>query len=423
MRLSQKHPKVFYGWWVVVACFLIVLYAGGATFFGFTALVEPIANEFGWSYAQISFATSLRALGMGLLAPLIGFLVDRWGPRRLVFSGIFTTGLGLIFLSRISSLGMFYAAFALISLGRSMCTMTVMATAVSNWFRKRAGIATGIMVSGIGLGGLMVPIITMLTDTFDWQTAMLSLGLGMFAFCLPLSLVIRHKPEQYGYLPDGEVSSPIVGGGGPASAQSDEVNITVRQGLTSRAFWHIALSAICHSFVVGAAITHIMPHLSSIGVVRATSSLAATALPVTSVCGRLGFGWLGDRVSKRWAATAAFIMMFLGLFLLGYIDSSATRLLPIVIILFGIGWGGNVTTRIGLLRDYLGTSHFGTLLGFCSGVMMVGSILGAPVAGWAFDKWGSYQGTWFAYSAVALVGVVLVLSIPPSPGRSSEFIH
>ncbi len=100
MHLNQRPPKVFYGWWIVGACVFILLYTSGVIHFGFTAVVEPIAEEFGWSYAQISLASSLRGLEMGLLAPLVGFLVDRWGPRRLVFGGSILVGLGLLVLSR-----------------------------------------------------------------------------------------------------------------------------------------------------------------------------------------------------------------------------------------------------------------------------------------------------------------------------------
>ena len=116
MRLNQKPPNIFYGWWIVGACFLISLYTGGAIVFGFTAFFEPIANEFGWSYTQISLAASLRGVELGLLAPIAGLLVDRWGPRRLIFAGSIITSLGLFLVSRTTSLGMFYGGFALVAL-------------------------------------------------------------------------------------------------------------------------------------------------------------------------------------------------------------------------------------------------------------------------------------------------------------------
>ena len=123
--------KIFYGWWIVLACFLISFYVGGAIFFGFTAFFEPIREEFGWSYTQISLATSLRGLEMGIFAPLIGFLVDRFGARKLVFYGTIAVGLRLILLSLTQSLAMFYASFLLIAFGAGGCASVVFMTAVA----------------------------------------------------------------------------------------------------------------------------------------------------------------------------------------------------------------------------------------------------------------------------------------------------
>ena len=158
-NLTWKPRRVFYGWWIVVACFFISLYTGGVVFYGFTAFFEPLADKFHWSYAQISFAASLRGMEAGLLAPLVGILVDRWGSRRLLVSGTIISTLGLILLSRTASLAMFYGAFLLLAVGMSICSSTVLMTAVANWFRKKIGIATGIMVSGYGFSGLLVSVI------------------------------------------------------------------------------------------------------------------------------------------------------------------------------------------------------------------------------------------------------------------------
>ncbi|MFC1991772.1 MFS transporter, partial [Chloroflexota bacterium] len=134
MDFNQKRPRVFYGWYIVAAAIVIILYTAGIIHFGFTAVFEPIANEFGWSYARISLASSLRGFEMGLLAPLMGFLVDRWGPRKLIFAGSIIIFLGFLILSNVSSLAMFYGAFVLISIGMSTCTVTVLMPAVNNWF-------------------------------------------------------------------------------------------------------------------------------------------------------------------------------------------------------------------------------------------------------------------------------------------------
>jgi len=168
--LNWKPPRVFYGWWVVSASSLIALYAGGIIFYGFTAIFEPIANEFGWSYAQISLAASIRGVEMGLLSPLFGMLADRWGPRRLIFSGGVITALGLILLSYTTSLAMFYGAFVLVAIGISACSMTVLMIAVANWFKRRVGLASGIAASGFGFGGLLVPVIVRLIDIYECLT-------------------------------------------------------------------------------------------------------------------------------------------------------------------------------------------------------------------------------------------------------------
>ena len=413
MRLNWKPPSVFYGWWIVGACFLIALYVGGVIFYGFTAVFEPIANEFGWSYTQVSLAASLRGLEMGLLAPLVGILVDRWGPRRLIFSGVVIAGLGLILLSRTTSLGMFYGSFALVAVGMSTCVGIVPMVAVANWFRRRVGIAIGIMVCGYGFGGFLIPVIVRLIDIYDWRTAVAILALGMWAIGLPLSLLVRHKPEQYGYLPDGEVNSAVIADKSSPLTRTVEVDSGVGQAVKSRTFWHIVLALVSHVIAVTAVITHVMPYLSSIGVARSMSSLVATAIPVLSIGGRLGFGWLADKLDKRWLVAGGLIMVTLGLLCFEYASVAGVWLLVPFLILFGIGYGGNITMWGVLPRAYFGRTKFGTILGFMMGIMMLGSITGPPLAGWVFDNWGSYQGVWFAFAGITIMGTIIVTTTPP----------
>lgn len=201
--------RFFYGWGIVSACFLIARYRGGALTYGFTAFFEPLVEEFGWSYTQVSIVLSLRGLEMGILAPFMGFLVDRFGSRKLTFAGIFIMGFALILLSMTDSLVMFYGAFILLVLGAGGSASTVLLTAVAQWFRRNVGKAMGIVACGFGAGGILIPVIVSIIDLYGWRTALIILGLGMWAFGIPFSFILRQRPEQYGYLPDGEPAEDL----------------------------------------------------------------------------------------------------------------------------------------------------------------------------------------------------------------------
>ena len=413
MHLNWKSPKIFYGWWIVGASFLIALYVGGVIVYGFTTIFKPIADELGWSYTQISLAASLRGLEAGLLAPLTGLLVDRWGPRKLIFVGVIITSLGLILLSRVTSLGTFYTAFFLIALGTSACTMTVLMTAVANWFRKNVGLATGIAICGFGFGGLLIPAMVTLIDMYDWRMTMIILAVGMLVIALPLSLLIRHKPEQYGYFPDGAIKDTITLENYPTPLEATEFNITAKQAIKTSAFWHIILAYTCQLMIISAVITHIMPYLISIGIPKSTSSLVTTVTPLMSVVGRLALSWLGDKFDRKLVAAGAFALTCLGLFCFGYTSTIGTWLLVPFLLLFGIGYGGIIALRPSITTQFFGRMNFGTIFGLIVGINMLGSIIGPLLAGWVFDNWGSYQGIWFVFTGLAIFALISMLTITP----------
>ncbi|MFC2005873.1 MFS transporter [Chloroflexota bacterium] len=410
--MNWKPSKVFYGWWIVAASFLTGLYVAGVVFYGFTAIFEPIAAELGWSYTQVSLASSLRGLETGLLAPLIGVLADRWGPRRLIVSGAIFSAAGLILLGRTTSLATFYAAFLLTAVGLSCCTMTVLMTAVANWFQRRMGLAIGITTSSFGFAGLLVPVIVWLTDLYEWRTAITILALGMLIIVLPLSLVFRHKPEQYGHLPDGQEDT-AADSNRLSQPQAVKADVKAKQAFKTRAFWCISLAFMCHHMIISAVITHVMPYLSSIGIVRSMSSLVATAIPLLSISGRLGLGWLGDKIKRRLVAAVAFAMIGFGLLCFGYVSSEESWLLVPFLFLLGTSYGGPIALRPSLLREHFGRTSFGTILGLTIGISQLGAIAGPPLAGWVFDNWGSYQGIWLIFAGLSVVAMMLMLAIPP----------
>jgi len=414
MPSPWRFSNIFYGWWIVAACFIIALYMSGVIFYGFTAIFEPIAEEFGWSYTSISVAASIRGLEAGLLAPVVGILVDRWGPRRVIFIGVLFMGLGLLLLSQVHSLFMFYIAFILMSLGISSCGISVTVTAVANWFRRKVGLASGITISGYGSSGLLVPLVVRLVDLYDWRTAIMIMGIGMFFIGLPLSLLLRHKPEQYGYLPDGGKGGEVAFDGSSVKLPAQEISISARQAMKTRTFWLIVLAVMPQFIVIPAVITHVMPYLSSVGFPRTMSGLVATVIPLLSISGRFGFGWLADKYTAKRLSVFALVLLTLGLVCFEYVSLDWQWLLVPFLILMGLGYGG-INTMVGvLLRGHFGRGNFGTIIGFAWGILMAGTMVGPPIAGWVYDQWGSYQGTWVTMAGVAFIGAVIMTVTPRS---------
>ena len=396
--------RVFYGWWVVFACFLIAFYIGGIIY-GFTAFFEPIAKETGWSYTQISIAASLRGLEVGILAPVAGFLVDRFGPRRLIFCGTLTTGFGLILLSQTNSLTMFYGAFVLLALGLSACTSTVLMTAVANWFRKNMGRALGIMACGFGAGGILVPLIVRLIDLYQWRTTLIILGLGMWLFGIPLSFVIRHRSEKYGYLPDGETSVEQV-----STPESQDREVGFKGALRNRNFWHLSIAEAVRMMIAMAVITHIMPYLGSLNIPRSKAALVATSIPLLSIIGRLGFGWLGDIFDKRYVMAGTYSLVGIGILAFSYVQ--ITWLIFPFLIFFPLSWGAMVL-RGAIVREYFGMASFGKIFGIMMGITAVGKIIGPSIAGWTYDALGSYHPIWLVFAGISIVPVMLMLTMKP----------
>ena len=392
---------MYYGWFVVSACFLIMMYNAGSNALGFTAVFEPIVDEFGWSHTQISLAASLRGLERGLLAPVAGILSDRWGPNKVVFGGLILCSIGMILLSKASSLTMFFSSFILIGIGVSATATPLLMVLVLNWFPKNGGLAMGIAASGVALGGLLLPIVTLFIDSFGWRQAIFIIGIGVLVFPLPLSFLLRKKTEKYKDLPNNEKSrlsfDEIL------SKEEEEGgirNFETKEAMSDLVFWIIAVAFFCQVLGLSGVITHIMPFFSSIGFERGTSAFIAGALPLATVLGRVGFGWLMDRVDKRGLAIISFTLNSLGLLILAFITPEQTLLIVLFIIIYGVGWGGSVVLLAGLLNSYFGIKKLSTIIGFCGVFTMIGFITGAPLTGWIFDKWGNYQPAWLVLAGI-----------------------
>lgn len=400
--------KIFYGWWIVLACFLIAFYVAGIIFYGFTAFIEPLVQEFGWSYAKVSFAASLRGLEMGILAPLVGLWVDRVGSRKLLLLGVSILGFGTILLGFTQSLTMFYGAFLLIAFGAGGCTSVVTMTAVANWFEKNVGKAMGVMASGFGASGLIVPLIVWLIGTYGWREASVILGIGMWIIGIPLTFVIKNSPEEYGYTPDGLAKKES--GKQPTDGE-EEGEIKFKAAVRTRSYVFVNLAEIIRMMTLSAVVTHIMPYLSSIGMSRASASLAAAGIPLLSILGRFGFGWLGDLFEKKYVMAVAYSIMGLGTLAFSLVEING--LLYVFLFLFPVGFGGLAVLRSAILREYYGRRSFGKLMGIVMGFAAMGGIIGPTAAGWVFDTSGSYVDIWRILCAFTGFAVLLIVFIQP----------
>jgi sugar phosphate permease len=401
--------KIFYGWWVVLASFITGMYVAGAIFYSFTAFIDPMVREFGWSYTQISFASSLRGLEMGIFAPIIGILLDKYGSRQIMLAGMIIVGFALVLLSTIQTLSMFYVCFILLAFGAGGCTSVVVMSAVANWFKKKVGLAMGIAVCGFGASGFIVPVVVKMIEVFGWRSAFLYLGIGAWVIGIPMSFVIRNRPEDYGMLPDGEIRPE---GDAWQEEEAPDIEVSFRQALTNRSFLLIVAAEWIRMMTVGTLITHIMPYLNSMGVSRSAAGFISAGIPICSIIGRFSFGWLGDIHDKRYMIALGFGLICLGLLMFLKINSSLVFGLTFILA-FPIGYGGGMSLRGAIIREYFGRASFGKMVGLTMGVSSVAGIIGPTLGGWVFDQFNSYHPLWVAFILLNAMGIFLILMVKP----------
>lgn len=403
--------KIFYGWWVVVAASLIHCWGAGTFFYSFTAFFNPLVEEFGWSYAAISFAASIRSIEGGIASPLVGWAADRVGARRLLLAGSVLSGAGFVLLSRVQTLAGFYILFVLLSIGASLLFPIPGWAAVTNWFVTKRGTVIGILSAAIGLGGSLVYVVNVLINSYGWRTSLVVVGIGMWVIGIPCSLLVKHHPESYGLLPDGEgveESQGSFSGKPDKSAVGATEGFSVKDALRTRAFWGIALVVTISGGTVHAVTVHVMPYLISVDFTRGEASLVASLLVLISTVGRFGFGWLSNRIDNRYLLSLGMISQGAGmLFLLG---AKTLGWAMIFVVLFA-AYGGVITLRLTLQAKYFGRRAFGAIQGAFMGIMTVGAIASPFLTGWCFDVYGDYRLAWIVMACANLAVIPVTLKI------------
>ena len=414
--------RVFYGWWVVSASAAIIFLTGGTFYYGFSALVKPLQNEFGWSRALISGAFSLRTEVGGLASPVVGYLVDRIGSRRLLLTGSVLVGAGFILLSRVESVWAFYATVMIIALGTSATGGSVALTAAAHWFERQRGRAMALLTAGAGASGVMVVVLATLITAFGWREALLIMGIAQWVLCIPLSLLVRHRPQEMGLLPDGDpppLPRPEVKRAG-ASADRESVDdgplslessgLTIAQALRTRAFWLLSLAMSLAGFGSTAIIVHQVVYVTeATGLSDEEAAVVAMMMPMISLVGRLGFGWLADYREKRQVLAASYVLLGLGILLLAAAQEPWQLLFFLAV--FSPGWGGSIAVRPAFQAEYFGLRAFGALQGLAFTVSTLGSVAGPIFAGWVHDSSDTYRLAFVVLALATLAAAPAILMV------------
>jgi sugar phosphate permease len=391
MLSGLADKRIFYGWWMVGAATGLQFLQAGLVTQAFGAYLAVLADEQGWSKTALSGAAALQQMEVALLGPVLGWLIDRFGPKVFVRAGVVVFGTGLCLLSQVQSLPAFYGAFIVIALGSSLCGFFPLNVALIHWFERKRARALSAMSIGLAFGGIMVPLVAQSLTSFGWRATALASGLLAIVVGLPLAMVIRNSPRQHGEVVDGirEEKSP---GGKTPQAESEPAtrDFTAREALRTQAFWLISLGHGFALFVVHAVSVHAITHLKEgLGYSVAAASLVISLVTTCQIGGVL-LGWaIGDRYKKRLIAAACMLAHALALLLLTYAIS-----LPMVIafaVLHGTAWGLRGPMMQAMRADYFGRCSIGMILGLSFMIIVVGQVGGPIIPGIFADITGNYR--------------------------------
>ena len=392
----------------------------GINFHGFSNFIIPLTSEFGWNRTTISGVFSLARMESGLLGPLEGWLVDRVGPRRLMLVGVPLMGIGYVLMSRVNSLMAFFLVYIFaITLGNSLGMSTPMAASVANWFNRKRGLAFGIMWSGVGLGGFFVPAVGWLIAAYDWRIASIIIGVFIIVMGVPIAALMRHRPEPYGYMPDGvEPDESDAPGAASRRGQPDlSQDFTAREALMTSSFWYLTLSIAARSLVSGGVGLHLVPYFVDLGASDVFAATLAGAVGVLSIPGRFGLSAVSDYINRRYVMAASLFLMTIAIIFMAR-ATSVTQVIPFLV-LYAAAQGGISVIPQSLIAEYFGRRAYATIQGFRSTIQMVGIIIGPLISGYVFDTTGSYEWAFLGFGAATLVslGLVLMMRPPVRPQR------
>ncbi len=380
MSIKAKNPTIFYGWFVVAAGFAVTLTLGEGIF-SFGVFFKSLESEFGWSRALVSSAYTALLIGYAISVLTTGRLADRYSPRPILLTAALLAGLGFSFCSQVQSIDQLRIFLFIAGLGAG-ATWSVPTSTVQRWFykRKRAGLALGIVVSGVGVGVLIfAPLINHLILSYGWRNTFLVVGILSFIIIAISSLMIRRSPIDASTVSEGE-------GNMPKSVSTP--SWTISKVVTTPFFAGIAFTIGVVILAFHTVSVHLVPHATDVGISPIASAAALGLMGGFSVPGRIISGFLSDRIS--WQRTLALSCFGMALSLLWLLFLDATWMLYCFVFFYGMFQGSRVPAQIGILGEFFGMRSLGELIGITSAIGQLVGAFAPYMAGFIFDTTGSY---------------------------------
>ncbi len=395
--MSDGRGRVFYGWYIVAACFVINFIIFGISVNTFTVYVKPIETDLGWTRGQISAAMMLAPLAMGVSAPFIGRLIDRIGARQVMAMGAAIIGVGSMLLARSQTLPYFYTVYTIAGIGQAAATLIPISFVVSNWFQAKRGSALGIAMTGTGLGAMvMVPVTTQIVLHWGWRTSYFIMGC-IILLMVPVDLLfIKTRPSDMGLVANGTQTREDV----PVEIDG----LTVSRAVKTKAFWLVGAMMVLFGLVAMGVGVHLMPYLTDVGHSQTRASLIISIISGMTVAGKIGIGSIADRWGIRQAVALTSAMIFVGILIL--MRAEILVVAGVFALIYGFAIGAPLLINPALTAECMGLKHFGAIFGILSLLNTVGVAAGAFISGRIHDLTGSYMSAFTLFVIlIALAGV------------------
>jgi MFS family permease len=390
---------------VAATAFLTLFAIVGLALYGLPLYYDFLVRDFGWSRAQV---TSGNALSKLLVGPLFGFVagwvVDRFGPRRLMLTGILMAGGALIGLSNLSALWMFYLFYLFNALGYVCGGPLPNQVLLSRWFDKARGKAMGFAYLGIGVGGAVVPLLSnWLTEAFGWRGALRGLGLLIIALGLPMAYFVKESPEP------------------SAATKARAALAPMGEVFRCRAFYLLALGSMCSIAAVGGANQHLKLFLSlDQHYEQADAAKIISLVLALSIAGRLLMGWLADRWPKKYVMLLIYLLIAAAIPLLFF--AASHQMMVLFAAVFGLGLGGEYLIIPLMAADLFGVRVLGRLMGVVLTADGVAEAVSPMLIGYLRDRTGSYQTGFITLIGIAMLGALAVAFLPRTAVAVSEVV-